>query len=69
MRQWRGCPAVNPLCPDDLCTLEPRHPKHMHQTFTMIEPREWALPMMKHGTEASELMAEGVREWRRMSSP
>jgi len=61
MAEWQGCPAVNPWCPDDLCTLEPGHHKHMHRTGTMSAPARWPLPMMKRGTPMAELMAEGRR--------
>ena len=60
-RDWQGCPMVNPLCPDDLCILPPRHPKHMHQLTTMVAPGDRSFPMMPHGTPAKELMARGAR--------
>jgi hypothetical protein len=70
--KWHGCPLVNMLCPDDLCTLPIGHDREMagwHQLESWVQPLEVnpeALWMAPYGSGKEDLIAwgwESQREW------
>lgn len=54
------CPAVNPLCPNDLCTRRAGHAAGWHRLSTMVAPEDYSLmPMMRVGASRSQLIKRG----------
>lgn len=60
-RPWQGCPMYNPLCPTDLCDLEPGH-RGGHRLGTMCDHERtnsrW--PMLPAGATYDELVDAAI---------